>query len=286
MNKVVAAAVVLFAVLAWPIPASAAMIQFKFDGWAGPELRVFVSRSPGLAADRPVVFVMHGMRRNADDYRDQWHELALEHDFLLVVPEFSDEDFPGSDGYALGKRFDRNGKQRPPSQWSYAAIEPLFDDIRKRFSMETDRYAIYGHSAGAQFVHRFLFYVPAARVSRAVAANAGWYMMPDFAVDYPYGLRHSGVGRDSVVRVMAMPLTVLLGESDTDTQDPGLRRAPEAILQGEHRFARGQAWFEAARSWSEREGIVFGWRLETVPGVGHSNTLMAPSAARVLLNKS
>ena len=59
------------------------MIQFKFDGWDGPELRVFVSRSPGLAADRPVVFVMHGMRRNADDYRNQWHELALEHDVDL-----------------------------------------------------------------------------------------------------------------------------------------------------------------------------------------------------------
>jgi len=266
-------------------PVNAAMIQFKFDGWAGPALRVFVSRSPGMASDRPVVFVMHGMRRNADDYRAQWHELALEHDFLLVVPEFNDEDFPGSDGYALGKRFDRNGDERPRSQWSYAAIEPLFDDIRKRFSMEADRYAIYGHSAGAQFVHRFLFYVPAARVSRAVVANAGWYLMPDFALDYPYGLRHSGVSREHVERVMAMPLTVLLGESDTDTQDPGLRRAPEAMRQGTNRFARGHAWFEAARAWSEREGVLFGWRLETVPGVGHSNTLMAPAAARVLLKK-
>ncbi|MGD8347466.1 MAG: hypothetical protein PVI83_09480, partial [Lysobacterales bacterium] len=158
-------------------------------------------------------------------------------------------------------------------------------DIRKRFSMETERYAIYGHSAGAQFVHRFLFYIPGARVSRAVVANAGWYLMPDFGIDYPYGLRGSGVSRDHVVRVMAMPLTVLLGESDTDTADSGLRRAPEAMRQGEHRFARGQAWFAASRAWSEREGVAFGWRLETVPGVGHSNTLMAPPAARILLKK-
>ena len=53
-----------------------------------------------------------------------------------------------------------------------AAIEPLFDHARARFGMEADAYSIYGHSAGAQFVHRFLFHVPDARVARAVAANA------------------------------------------------------------------------------------------------------------------
>ena len=115
--------------------------------------------------------MMHGMNRNADDYREQWHELAMKHDFLLVVPEFASEDFPGSSGYALGNREDEAGRPLPPERWSYAAIEPLFDDVRRRFSLDAKTYAIYGHSAGAQFVHRFLFYVPEARVSRAVPAQ-------------------------------------------------------------------------------------------------------------------
>jgi poly(3-hydroxybutyrate) depolymerase len=64
--------------------------DFRFEGWDGPALRVFVTHPPGLAPDRPVVIVMHGRSRNADDYRDQWHELALAHAFLLVVPEFTE----------------------------------------------------------------------------------------------------------------------------------------------------------------------------------------------------
>lgn len=273
----------LFAVIAWVSPASAAMIQFKFDGWDGPEMRVFVSRSPGLAADRPVVFVMHGMKRNADEYREQWHELAMKHDFLLVVPEFTNDEFLGSRGYALGNREDEARRPLPPEQWSYAAIEPLFDDVRRRFSLDAKTYAIYGHSAGAQFVHRFLFYVPNARVSRAVLANAGWYMMPDFGIDYPYGLSGAGVPRERVEQVLAMPVTVLLGESDIDTGDPGLRRTPEALAQGAFRLERGRAFFEAAGAWSESNGSPFGWSLATVPDVGHRNALMAPAAVPFLI---
>ena len=82
--------------LAWASPAAAAKVLFKVDSWAGPTVRVFATRPVHLAADRPVVFVMHGVNRNADEYRDQWHDLANEHDFLLVVPEFSERKFPGS----------------------------------------------------------------------------------------------------------------------------------------------------------------------------------------------
>ena len=283
VSKFIAAVAVLLVVIAWVSPASAAMIQFKFDGWDGPELRVFVSRSPALAADRPVVFVMHGMKRNADEYREQWHELAMEHDFLLVVPEFTSEDFPGSRGYALGNRVDEAGRPLPAKESSYAAIEPLFDDVRRRFSLDAKTYAIYGHSAGAQFVHRFLFYEPGARISRAVLANAGWYMMPDSGIEYPYGLAGSDVPRERVEQVLAMPVTVLLGESDIDTEDPGLRRTPEALAQGAFRLERGRAYFEMARAWSEANGSPFGWQLVTVPNVGHRNALMAPAALPFLL---
>ena len=271
--------------LAWASPAAAAKVLFKVDTWAGPPVRVFATRPVHLAADRPVVFVMHGVDRNADEYRDQWHDLASEHDFLLVVPEFGQRKFPGSSSYNLGNVFDNNGKPVNEAEWSYSAIEPIFDEVRRRFGMTTERYSIYGHSAGAQFVHRFLFHVPNARVNQIVSANAGWYMMPDYEQDLPYGLRRSAVTREKLRAALQLPLTILLGEEDNDPEHPNLRRTPEAMAQGEHRFARGHSFFEAARAYSEQLSVPFNWQLVTVPGADHDNRLMAPAAIPYLLSE-
>lgn len=258
-------------------------MNFLFKGWDGPDLRVFVTRPDGLAPDRPVVFVMHGMRRNADEYRDQWHEQAIEHDFLLVVPEFSEAGFPGTEGYNLGRLFDESGAATPRGQWSFSAVEPIFDEIRSRYAMATKGYSIYGHSAGGQFVHRFLFHVPQARVTRAVAANAGWYTMPDFSIEYPYGLQGSAVTLEGLEQALALPLTLLLGDRDIDPAHESLRRTPEAMLQGKYRMARGFSFFDGGREAAVRMGVPFNWHLATVIGADHDNRLMAPVAALLLL---
>jgi poly(3-hydroxybutyrate) depolymerase len=263
--------------------AAAAKIQFKFNSWDGPPLRVFVTRPIHLDPDRPVVFVMHGVNRNADEYRDQWHDLAKEHDFLLVVPEFSERLFPGSEAYNLGNVFDENGNLVEEARWSYSAIEPIFEEVRRRFSMTTERYSLYGHSAGSQFVHRYIFHVPDARVIQIVSANAGWYMMPDFGLDFPYGLAGSAVNPEKLQAALQLPVTLLLGEEDTDPEHPNLRRTPEAMAQGEHRLARGYSFFDAARAYSEQLALPFNWQLVTVPGAEHDNRLMAPAAIPFLL---
>jgi len=282
LNKPTVTLLVILLLGWWIQPLQAAKIQFRFDNWAGPELTVFVTRPVGLAADRPVVFVMHGVKRNAGDYRDQWHELAIEHDFLLVVPEFTDADFPGAEGYNFGNVFDPNGAAQPQDRWAYSAIEPLFDEVRRRFEMSGDTYSIYGHSAGAQFVHRFISHEPQARISQAVIANAGWYMMPDLDIDFPYGFRHSVVGARQLELALQLPVTILLGEEDTDPEHSSLRRTPEALAQGTHRFARGQQYFESSRQAAETLGVPFRWQLVTVPGADHDNTLMAPIASELI----
>ncbi len=256
---------------------------FRFDSWEGPALEVFYTHPPDLAPDRPVVIVMHGMSRNADDYRDQWHDLAIKHDFLLIVPEFTREDFPTSETYNSGNVLGRDGNPLPRSGWTFNALESLFDDARERFSMNAEEYALYGHSAGSQFVHRFLLHVPEARVSRVVAANAGWYTVPDFAVDFPYGLKGSQVSEDSVKNFLGLDLTVLLGDRDTESNQDNLRNTEEAKAQGPHRLARGWYFFDASRRAARELGTPFRWRLATVPGAHHDNALMAPEAVRYLL---
>ncbi|MEJ2385356.1 MAG: hypothetical protein P8Y54_13350, partial [Xanthomonadales bacterium] len=260
-----------------------AKIRYTFADWAGTPLRVHATRPSGLAADRPVVIVMHGARRNARDYRDQWHELAKRHRFLLLVPEFSERDFPGSEGYNLGYRRDGEGRPRPRDRWAFAALEPLFDDAKRRFGSTARRYALYGHSAGAQFVHRYLFFMPDARVARAVPANAGWYTMPDYAVAYPYGLGTSPVTPEDLRQALSLPVTVLLGERDDDPGHASLRRTPEALRQGATRLERGERFYATARAYAERQGVPFNWLRTRVPGADHDNRLMAPAAVPYLL---
>jgi hypothetical protein len=115
-----------------------------------------------------------------------------------------------------------------------------------------------------------------------VAANAGWYTMPDFAQDWPYGLNGSVVTETELKTAFATPLLILLGDQDTDAKDSSLRRAPEAMLQGFHRFARGHHFFEISQAKADSLETPFRWRLRTVPGVAHDNRGMAIAAVRYL----
>lgn len=283
-RKLISAVLFSWALLLWAAPVEAAKVQYLFKSWTGPAIRVYLTRPAGLAPERPVVFVMHGAGRNAREYRDQWHDLAIEHDFLLVVPEFSDRSFPGAERYNLGNVFARDGSLQDEREWTYAAIEPLFDDVRSRYGLSAESYSMYGHSAGAQFVHRFILHVSGARVSQVVVANAGWYMMPDAATEFPYGLKGSAVDRKRLEQALQLPVTVLLGDRDNDPDHPSLRKAAPALAQGEHRLARGHAFFETARNAAAQLEVPFGWRLEIVAGADHDNRLMAPAAIPFLLN--
>jgi predicted esterase len=256
-------------------------------------IEVWYHVPPGAEPDAPVVLVLHGMGRNGDGYRDAWVTPANAHGFVVLVPEFTDEHYPGSREYNLGNVFTADGQRRPEVEWSFSQIEPAFDDARVRLGLTRQRYHLYGHSAGSQFAHRFLLFVPGARASRVVLANAGWYTLPTPDEAWPYGLgldNGEGYGaEDAVVPAshvtgfLGRDVVVLLGDQDTDPQGSGLRTSPEAQAQGPHRFARGHHYYDFTRSLAEELGVNSNWALEIVPDVGHSNARMAPRAAEVIM---
>ncbi|MEI6106524.1 MAG: alpha/beta hydrolase [Opitutae bacterium] len=248
----------------------------------GHQLKVWHYRPAAALADAPVLFVLHGVGRNAEDYLNDWIEQADQYKFLLVVPEFSKAEFPGEEAYNSGNLFDAAGRLRPQSEWSFSMIEPIFDRVRTELGSRRADYLIYGHSAGAQFVHRFLYFVPEARVTRAVAANAGWYMLPELGTDFPYGLKGAPADEAALRTALARPLVVLLGESDTDSEHVSLRHTPGADAQGLYRFARGQYFFAHAQATARALAAPCHWSLVTVPGIAHVNKAMAPFAARQL----
>jgi hypothetical protein len=263
--------------------AAAETSTFEFDDWAGPALEVRLFVPDAAAADAPIVTVIHGWSREAGRYFDDWRALGAKHGFVVVVPHFTAADFPGSNEFNQGHVFDSTtGERRPPGEWTFAAIEPLFDAVVRRIGSKQRSYTLFGHSAGSQFVHRFLYHVPDARVKRYLPANAGWYTLPDYDVAYPYGLGNSDVTPEQLAAALEKDVVLLLGQDDIDRGDPDLRKTPEADAQGPNRFARGLAIFERAKSAAAGLGADFGWSLVIVDGASHSNAQMAEAAAELV----
>jgi len=255
--------------------------QIVFSGWAGPKLPVFVHKPRIAGVDSRIVFVMHGVQRDGDRYRDEWRDLAEKHNLIVVVPTFGRKDFPTTGSYNLGNIVDQKGRKSPKEKWSFSAIEPLFDHIVCRVSGNQRGYALYGHSAGGQFVHRYVAFADAPRMEVAVAANSGWYTMPDNGA-FPYGWGGHVAGLVSPAAAFQRPLTILLGTEDIDRNDPNLRINEQADKQGRTRFDRGHGFLTAA--WKEAgKASLISWKIAYAPGVGHDNGRMAPFAIPHLL---
>ena len=256
--------------------------QFERDEAAGATAerqRVFYHRPEIWTPAGRVVVVLHGVNRDADRYRDQWRALSDQYGFLLIVPEFSQTKFPGDSWYNFGGMVDDQGKPRPRELWSFGVIDRVVAEVRALAGAERQTYSLYGHSAGAQFAHRFLLFGGSTSVDMVVAANAGWYTLPVADEAFPYGLEGSPATEADVRAFLARPLVLQLGEADTDSAHSSLRRTPEANRQGPHRFARGKNFMAVAEVEAKRLGVALAWKLVTVPGVGHSNGRMAEHAA-------
>lgn len=222
----------------------------------------------------PVVFVLHGINRNLGYTLDTWEPLADRHGFLIVVPHFDDRHFPGAFSYGQGSV--RDGTV--PKGSAFNAIEPIFAAVSLRHGIKGQGYRLFGHSAGAQFVHRFLYFHPEAPVERAVISMAGWYTLPDAEIDWPYGLGGTAVSEAQLRRIMALDVAVQVGSQDR-VRDEQLRRSRGAEAQGRNRVARGITYFEAMEDRAASLDAPFRWRFVVVPDAGHDSEAGAEDAA-------
>ncbi|MFD1530696.1 hypothetical protein [Pseudonocardia aurantiaca] len=261
--------------------------DFTFKGYAplgDRPVRVWYD-APADPSTAQILIVMHGMGRNAEGYRAAWHEYVEPNNVLVLVPEFSEEFYPG-EMYSVGNMVDGDGDLQPEAKWSFHVVEALFDFVVREMGSRTRDYALFGHSAGAQFVHRFVEFMPAHRARIAVAANAGWYTTLDNSVPFPYGLDGAPSQQSVPKRALASNLVVMLGADDIETESDSLRRDSQADAQGRNRLDRGMNFYQTSRTVAARESIEFRWRLAVLPGVAHSHHDVAPLAAPLLLTNA
>lgn len=234
----------------------------------------------------PIVIMLHGAERNPSNYLNQWMPVADLYNFVVIAPEFDRTQYKGSERYNLGNVWDeKSASFNSADQWSFSAIEPLFDYLKTNLHSSRSTYFLSGHSAGAQFVHRFLYFVPTNRAEKVMIANAGWYTLPDLSSTYPFGVSNIPFANKAISSFFGKPVYMVLGEQDVDTTSANFQKGLPYSLQGATRYERGRFFYDYCKQNAARLNLPFNWHLFTMPGVAHSNAETAKLAGAIFRSK-
>lgn len=239
--------------------------------------------------DSPVLIVFHGAGRDAMENRDALIEKANQLSFIVVVPKFTDEAYPGGDAYNLGNVFVDGDNPSPStlndeSVWTFSIIDPIFNYIKTLTGNTQPYYDAFGFSAGGQFAHRLVMFKPNANFNRVVASSSGWYTMPQNDVVFPYGLEESPADNMDFGGLFALPLTVMIGGNDDDPNSPGLRHNEYADAQGFNRLTRAQYFYNQSSAMAQSAGLPWNWSYVQLPNVEHDFFATSEAAVDMLYN--
>ncbi|MBG7611517.1 T9SS type A sorting domain-containing protein [Polaribacter sp. BAL334] len=255
-------------------------------------IKVFYHIPNGDITKMPILMSFHGAERNADDYRDYWIAMANSNQFMVFAPEFSENNFPGGDAFNLANIFDDGDNPtkssfNPTNEWTFSILDPLFENIKTAVSGTQQKYNAWGHSAGAQFLQRFVLYMPNSKADIIVCSNSGWYTVPDFTVNFPYGLKNGELSITDLTAAFTKKIIIHLGKNDTDPNSAGLRH--NTIVdnqQGLNRFVRGQYFFGTSQTKAQEMNTPFNWEKDEVANVDHNGQLMANDALEHVLKST
>lgn len=258
------------------------------------------------------VIVVHGQNRNHDDYFSYMtatlRNLGAEEETALIAPYFKDSDDAQANELYWSTSAWREGATSSggTSVSSFAVIDEIVDLLgdQSRFPV-LEKIIVTGHSSGGLFTHVYAAASGAEEANsrldfRYCVANSQYFYYP-LDVRYveatgqfteptgcptfnhwPYGYVNtpsylSGVSEQTVdERIVQRNVTYLLGTDDVATSGTLNTDDCEAVLLGEHRFARG----ENIVSLMESEFAATNQSTKVlVPGVGHNAQQMYGSTA-------
>jgi hypothetical protein len=259
-----------------------------------------------FSARSRILLVIPGAGRNGDSYRDAWIEAAEAANVLVAALSYPEADYDFAAYHMGGVVKDLEIRNLPPGGAAAAVIrvrdedisfslnprrdEWIFPDFDRIFGLITaatgstqTAYDMFGHSAGAQILHRMVLFAPGSRADRIVVANSGFYTLADPDQPLPVGLKGTDVTRASLARSFASKLMLLVGEKDDGDEAGGIQiHTPLIDNQGSGRLARGKYFFRNAEERARKLELPFRWSLQVVPDVGHDFRAMSRAAAGAL----
>lgn len=199
------------------------------------------------------------LREYAAAMVEQWRPFAARHAALVVAPVFGTlyPDFREGGGAA-----------------DY--VVALTQRIIGRYLPDSDgRFALHGHSAGAQFAVRFLV-AHADRLSDAIISAPSEYAFPATGVPWPHGAAGAPDTADWVAAAARVRVTVLVGSRDLEPRPAAPGHG------GATRPERARAWVAAMRQLATDGGIAPTIDLRTIDGVDHDEITMGQAAREIL----
>ena len=246
------------------------------------QLILHAARPLAWHSGTPVLFVHHGVARNGRDYRDYWLPHADAEGMLIIAIEFPEASFPEYLWYNFGNLHAKDGTPNPREEWTFGIDTRLFQALQDQGITTTQRYGLFGHSAGGQYVHRMLSFGYRDNVAVAVSANAGTYAMPDLTTGWPWGLGATEVTSADLPAWLAFPLTIMAGTADIKTTGRFFPKGPKSLKQGPTRHARAHTYLRVGRNAAAALGVALAWTVIDVPDVGHDGRRMSDAAAPLI----
>ena len=170
-----------------PMYTNAAEIhQTTFAYWNKPDVEIYYITPDVINENTKVIFVIHGNSRNAEEYLSAWIPHIKNKNVIVAAPQFNKADFRY---FFLLEMAESSGNvNKDESKYINNSISLFFNYIKSKFSLSAQTYSMFGHSAGAQFTHRYMLLSMDSRVSNSVIANAGWYTFLTND-EFPYGIK-------------------------------------------------------------------------------------------------
>ena len=272
--------IVCFALLSNFINASE-IKKTTFAYWDKPDVEILYITPNAINEDTEVIFVIHGNSRNADDYLSAWIPLVQNKNVIIAAPNFDKKNFRY---FFLLESAESNGTINERSD-SYinTSISLFFNYFKSRFALNANTYKMFGHSAGAQFTHRYMLLSNDQRISDTVIANAGWYTFLN-GEQYPYGIKDTPIEISSshIRWFMSNKTSLLIGSIDTNLNN--VNSSAGAQKQGITIVDRADNYFKSLIDISDKKEIPFRWRYKVINDVGHDYQKMTPIAASILLH--
>lgn len=244
--------------------AKSRVLEYRVNGADTQTYRIYLPCR--WSSESKILVCVHGISRKYKQQIRLLKQYAAKNDTILIAPYFSNTDHhafqrhePGTDGLR-----------------SDQVLDNIMADVCNRHGINTNKFGLFGFSAGAQFSHRYALRNP-DKVIKLITCAAGWYTLPDFYKQFPYGLAsdEKGASRFKITEqdlndFLKIPITVTVGEYDKRSDSSLNRSKLINASQGYDRQERAINWVRSISSVAEERGIDSHIKFVLIPRSGHS----------------